>query len=211
MRETEHKPFLDRLRADPRKFTNKNLLHDIILSDHPQLFFKVLEIGRELIAANRMPPDTLSKLFMAEIPISGVFNRLMSSRTRSETLIETLLKVMAGKTAGTPDRELKDLQRILISCFFRSAPPNDNLEYFLLYSSPELVTLFFAQLKVAIRNGILSVDDCNHIFDSMTANNFLRKAVTYNRISVLNGFKTLNSNLVFSRSSAIHTLGGLRQ
>lgn len=208
MREAEHKPFLDRLRADPRKFTNKNLLHDIILSDHPRLFFKVLEIGRELIAANRMPPDTLSELFMAEIPMSGIFNRLMSSRTRSETLIETVLKVMAKKPAGTPDRELKDLQRILISCFSRSAPHIGNLRYFLLYSSPELVTLFFAQLKAAIRNGTLPIDRCDHIFNSMITNGSLQQAVNYNRMSVLNGLKTLGYNLNFLASSSIHTLAG---
>lgn len=208
MRETEHKAFLDRLRADPSKFTNINLLHEIIVSDHPQLFFKILEIGRELIAANQMPADRLSRLFTAEIPPSGIFNRLISSRTRSETLIETVLKVMSRKPAGTPDRELKDLQRILISCFFRSAPPSDKLSYFLLHSSPELVTLFFAQLKVAIINGTLPRVRCDHIFNSMMANDSLQEAVNYNRISVLKGLKTLNYNLNFLASSSIHTLAG---
>ena len=215
MRQAENKQFLDRLRADPRQFEKKSLLRDVILSDDPQLIFEVIQIARELIAENRLSAHAVLDLFSVDVPLPGISNRFMRFMGygyTAETLIETVVKIIAQKQNSSTLEELNELQRILACVFFHSAERTLNLDRylrdFLLYASPELVNLFFVHLNSAIEKGILARETCLGVFNTMIQSDFIiNKAVKNNRISVLKGLKTLGYDLSSERSS-IHLLAG---
>ena len=206
MRAAENKPFLDRLQADPRQFENKSLLREVILNKHPQVFLEVMRIAIELIAQDRLSVDRIAPLFSVDIPLPGIFHRLMGDY-KYETLIETAVKVIAQRRENKPE-EVKWQREMLASCFFNSARANRSvLANFLIYSSAELVTLFFTELNAVRESGIFDQATYDGVFNAMIHSNFFHDAVKNNRISVLNGLKSMGYNLS-SRSSSIHNLAG---